>query len=181
MSDSSPSSTSLLDLLTCGLGGVLLMFMVVLILAQRLEFRQADTRRRARGEDVKSAFVLLARVVEPPRDGSPRRAAGKTGRLVFVSESAGSWSPTIVSAPDYGLLYGDHPPPKGASVRLQWQANEGVGDPPPMSVRLNQCVNGEFAPICEPLSSPNLRPQAGCMRTLGKDGIQVWPIEQQGS
>jgi len=104
-------------LVTCSLGGVLLVLMVVLGLSRKLDFERIAAPQRAGGSERVSPFVIVA-VTE--RGTEPVRAGDEN--LSFRIRPAGDrWSKDcqLSAGSEYAVLYSQTPPSPKITVHLQ--------------------------------------------------------------
>jgi len=110
MSDFSKPSLSLLDLLTCGLGGVLLMFMVLLITARQLDLSEPIIQWAA-GDQPESPFLILA-TTELPAECAADGESPPQACLRFEYDRD-SLACRDVSGTDHAIVYARRPPTDG--------------------------------------------------------------------
>lgn len=109
MNGESKSMLSLLDVLTCGLGGILLMYMIAVLTAQRLDLAEPRVDRRTEPDWPYAPFVILA-TTEHAGDGGEHNLPGS---LQFKYE-ASDWSDVeIMGGRGHAVLLARSPPPSG--------------------------------------------------------------------
>ena len=119
MNGDSTGTISFLDVLTCGLGGMIMLFLV--LVALNPNFR---SRREAAAAVKTSSFAI---VVEFSKGGL---ANGKDA-WEFADESDDQWLPNFIeSGPGFAVLIADSVPPESITISLN-----GLLDPSDFSVR----------------------------------------------
>src|SRR5262245_53768553 len=108
--DNSVWSVSFLDLITCGLGSVLLLFDILLVLKGDLDF--GNRQEGVRGGQDEAPFVEL--ISAPPHtqlwidsERSPWEVRGEPPARQRINHG-----------PNFAVLYADRPPPPGTRVLL---------------------------------------------------------------
>ncbi len=158
MNGESKSLLSLLDVLTCGLGGILLMYMIAVLTAQRLDLAEPRTDRRAEPDWPYAPFVILA-TAEQAGDGGERNLPGS---LQFEYEAA-DWSDVeIMGGRGHAVLLARSPPP-GGIVFLTSPSSRGAV---------------EVSVFHQGLSLPPFQVWPAPSRADGESGTRtaVWPI-----
>lgn len=148
---------SFLDLMTCGLGGMLLLFFIVLTVHRAVTLAGSGTDR-PNPAPVRSAapFVIVAHAAsdEPLFAQEPKESPWELRPA--VPEFRYTW----YGSSDFAVLYSDAPPPVGTTIALRQ-----LGDTSRFTA---QVFSGGRRVFCELLTFEE-----------GADSCSVWPLKSK--
>ncbi|MFO1063096.1 MAG: hypothetical protein U0892_04385 [Pirellulales bacterium] len=108
------SSISFLDLLTCGLGGILLLFFIVVALRDEIDL---DGQQTEKGKAVEKDSVVLIHIASPEGE----TLFDKSGAWVLVQDSEVTPMPQSITTSfgsSFAVFYAVKPLPRGSKLRL---------------------------------------------------------------
>ena len=119
MTNQGAGSLSFLDVLTCGLGGIIMLFLVIMALNPNI-----SSRREPERIEEKKNFAVI---VEFAKGGLARGS----DPWVIQNEGETKWTPEVIqSGPGFAILVSDSLPPDDTKIQLV-----GIQDNSSLSVR----------------------------------------------
>jgi hypothetical protein len=109
--DSNMLTTSFLDVITCGLGSILLLFFLMVAIKGEMQFDDGTQTEFVQDERTAAPLIILV----TGQDSRPIWAAG-------VAEpwqaSPGVFDHQLAAGPNYAVLYARQPPPRDWTLKL---------------------------------------------------------------